>query len=104
MAACLNNLASNYVRQRAYAQAEPLYLRALAVWEAALGSDDPNVATALEGYAAMLRQSGRGKQARPLAERARAIREREASANLAAHWVDARDPRATRRSLLTAGQ
>jgi len=62
------------------------------------------VATALEGYAALLRESGRGKQARPFEERARAIREREARANLAAHWVDARDPRAATRSLRPARQ
>jgi tetratricopeptide (TPR) repeat protein len=39
--ATLNNLAMLYSRQGQYAKAEPLYQRALAIWEKALGPDHP---------------------------------------------------------------
>ena len=42
----LNNLAALYYAQGQYAQAEPLYKRALAIWEKALGPDHPYVARA----------------------------------------------------------
>ena len=43
----LNNLALLYVSQGAYAKAEPLFLRALAIMEKALGPDRPNIAFSL---------------------------------------------------------
>ena len=41
-ASSLNNLAEVYQNQGAYAKAEPLYLRALAIIEKILGSNHPN--------------------------------------------------------------
>jgi tetratricopeptide (TPR) repeat protein len=41
-ASSLNNLAEVYQNQGAYAKAEPLYLRALAIFEKTLGSNHPN--------------------------------------------------------------
>ena len=58
------------------AEAEPLYERAHAIWEKALGPEHPNVATILESYSAMLYKTGREMQARPLNARANAIREK----------------------------
>ena len=40
----LNGLATLYLEQGRYAQAEPLYKRSLAIWEKALGPDDPTAA------------------------------------------------------------
>ncbi len=44
-----------------YAEAEPLYQRSLAIWEKALGTERPEVATGLENYAALLREMGRAE-------------------------------------------
>ena len=41
----LNNLAALYQAQGRYAEAEPLYKRALAISEKALGPEHPDVAT-----------------------------------------------------------
>ncbi len=78
MAGSLNNLAALYAAQGRYAKAEPLYQRALAIAEKALGPDHPHVATALENYAALLRKTGRGNEAAKLEARAKAIRARHA--------------------------
>ena len=51
MATSLNNLAVLYDNQGQYAQAEPLYKRALAIAEKALGPDHPLVATNLNNLA-----------------------------------------------------
>ena len=51
MAMSLNNLAGLYDNQGQYAKAEPLYQRALAICEKALGPEHPDVATCLENYA-----------------------------------------------------
>ena len=47
MALNLNNLAELYRTQGKYADAEPLYQRALATQEKALGPEHPNVALSL---------------------------------------------------------
>jgi hypothetical protein len=44
VARSLNNLADLYKRQGRYADAEPLYLRAAAIREAALGANHPDTA------------------------------------------------------------
>ncbi len=72
--ASLNNLALLYDTQGQYAQAEPLYLRALAILEKALGPEHPNVATSLENYADLLRKTDRNAEAEELEDRARVIR------------------------------
>ncbi len=74
VAATLNNLAKLYQAQGTYAEAEPLHKRALAINEAALESDHPNVALSLEYYAALLRETARADEAEKMAARAREIR------------------------------
>ena len=49
----LNNLAGLYHAQGRYADAEPLYKRALAICEKALGPDHPDVALSLNNLAAL---------------------------------------------------
>ena len=62
------------VDQGRYAEAEPLYKRALAIREKALGPEHPDVATSLENYAALLRETARVDEAERLEARAKAIR------------------------------
>ena len=49
----LNNLASLYKDQGRYADAEPLNMRALAIYKKALGPDHPKFATALNNLASL---------------------------------------------------
>ncbi len=74
MANALNNLAVLYKNQGRYTEAEPLYKRALAIFEKALGPEHPSVATSLENYAVLLRETGRGAEAAKMKARAKAIR------------------------------
>jgi tetratricopeptide (TPR) repeat protein len=69
-----NNLATLYIKQGQYAPAEPLFERALAIREKALGAEHPDVAICMKNYASLLRKSGRPEDAAPLESRARAIR------------------------------
>ena len=72
----LNNLASLYEIQSRYAQAEPLYKRALAIDEKAYGADHPEVATDLNRLASLYKNQSRYGEAEPLYKRALAIREK----------------------------
>ena len=54
--------------------AKPLYQRARAIREMALGPEHPSVATSLENYAVLLRETGRGAAAAKMKARAKAIR------------------------------
>ncbi|MBE9006912.1 CHAT domain-containing protein, partial [Fortiea sp. LEGE XX443] len=54
----LNNLAQLYRTQGNYQQAEPLYLRSLAILEKVLGKEHPNVATSLNNLAALYLAKG----------------------------------------------
>ena len=81
MATSLNNLAFLYWSQGKYAKAEPLYRRALAIREKALGPDHPDLAQSLENYAALLRQTGRSAEATEMEARAKAIRAKHALDN-----------------------
>jgi tetratricopeptide (TPR) repeat protein len=56
-----------------YAEAEPLYKRALAIAEKALGPDHPNVGTTLNNLAELYRAQGHDAEAEPLKKRAQAI-------------------------------
>jgi len=47
----INNLALLYSEQEKYAEAEPLYLEALALYKKILGSEHPYVATSLNNLA-----------------------------------------------------
>ncbi len=55
-------------------EAEPLYQRSLATYEKVLGPEHPTVATSLENYAALLRQTARADEAERMEARAKAIR------------------------------
>ena len=55
-----------YSAQGNYPMGELLYNRALAIWEKALGPEHPHVAASLENYAALLRKTGRGGEARKM--------------------------------------
>lgn len=70
----LNNLAVFYKAQKRYAEAEPLYQRAMAIFEQSLGPRHPNVAICLDNYAELLRKTKRMDEARAMEARARAIR------------------------------
>ncbi len=74
MAASLNNLAGLHQAQGKYAEAEPLFQRSLAIFEKALGPEHPHVATTLENYAALLRETEREDKAEEMEARAKAIR------------------------------
>ncbi len=78
LALSLNNLAVLYKTQGKYAQAEPLYKRAIAIDEKALRLDHPKVARTLENYAALLRKMKRDAEAKKLEARAQAIRAKHA--------------------------
>jgi tetratricopeptide (TPR) repeat protein len=76
-AAILLNKAAVYLCERAlFAEAEPLYQRALAIWEGALGPGHPDVALSLNNLAELYRNQGKYSEAEPLCQRALAIRER----------------------------
>jgi tetratricopeptide (TPR) repeat protein len=53
-----------------YAEAEPLYKRALEIWEKALGPEHPEMATGLINLAALYRAQGRYAEAEPLYKQA----------------------------------
>lgn len=56
--------------------AEPLYQRALAIQEKSMGSDHPDIATALSNLAALYDNQGKYFEAEPLYQRALVIREK----------------------------
>ncbi len=62
-------------------EAEPLYKRALAIREKALGPKHPDLATALENYASLLRKTERTTEATKMEARAEAIRAKHAREN-----------------------
>ena len=70
-----------YDAQDNYAEAEPLYRRALAILEKALGPEHPNVAQVLENYAELLRKTNRKTEAAKMEARAKAIRDKHAAQN-----------------------
>ena len=76
-AALLLNNAALYCHHRGqYADAEPLFERALTILEKMLGPNHPSVATSLETLAGLYRFQGRHAEAEPLYERALAILEK----------------------------
>ncbi|MGH2508657.1 MAG: tetratricopeptide repeat protein, partial [Ktedonobacteraceae bacterium] len=54
----LNNLAELYYQQGKYEQAEPMYQRALRIWEQQLGAEHLETAYALQGLAVLRRDRG----------------------------------------------
>ena len=76
-AARLLNQSGRYLDGRArYAEAEPLYQRALAICEKVLGPDHPSTATSLNNLALLYDHQGRYGEAEPLYQRALAICEK----------------------------
>ena len=73
-AVLLNDLALLYEAQGHYAEPEPLYRRSLVIEEKALGPEHPDVATVLENYAALLRETARADEAEKMEVRAKAVR------------------------------
>jgi len=75
----LNNLAILYKAAGRYAEAEPLYQRALTIFEAALGPAHPKVLTCRQNYTQLLRERQRQAKAAAFehhAKRARTSRAR----------------------------
>ena len=62
----LDHLALLYTSQGRYAEAEPLFKRALAIREKALGPDHPDVASCLNNLAILYKEQGRYAEAEPL--------------------------------------
>ncbi len=75
VAIALNNLAGLLYADGRTDEAEPLFRRALAIWEHCLGPDHPNVASALNNLAGLLQDTNRLGEAEPLYRRALAIDE-----------------------------
>ena len=69
----LNNLAALLQGTNRLAEAEPLYRRALAIFEKSHGPEHPNVASGLNNLAELLRATNRLAEAEPLYRRALAI-------------------------------
>jgi hypothetical protein len=63
----LNNLAAFHTSQEKYSQAEPLYQQALAIMEKGQG-EYPSRLQIVQGYAYLLRETGKEAQARALEE------------------------------------
>jgi len=74
----LYHQADALVAQNRFDDAIPLFERALAIDEKALGPDHPDVAPVLEHYAVPLRRTGRTAQAEAAEDRCRVIRARTA--------------------------
>jgi tetratricopeptide (TPR) repeat protein len=81
LATSLNELATLYESIGRYAQAEPLYVRSLAIREEQLGANHPDTATSLNNLANLYRATGRYAEAEPLYVRSLAINEHELGAN-----------------------
>ena len=81
VASSLNNLAKLYRTQGQFAEALPLYQRALSILELALGPDHSNVATVLESLAILLYNMEQIDVAVPLYQRALAIRARQSQSS-----------------------
>jgi tetratricopeptide (TPR) repeat protein len=72
----LKNLAEHYLAQSRYAEAELLYQRLVIRDKVLLGPEHPNVATNLENYAVLLRETERVDDAEEMEARAKEIRAR----------------------------
>ncbi|HSF23784.1 MAG TPA: CHAT domain-containing protein, partial [Blastocatellia bacterium] len=72
----VNNLAGIYYARGDYAKAEPLYQRALAIYEKALGPNHMLVATALNNLATVYKDKGDYAKAEPLFQRVLVINEK----------------------------
>jgi tetratricopeptide (TPR) repeat protein len=81
LAASINNLANLYHDQGIYAEAEPLYVRSLAISEEQLGANHPDTATSMNNLAGLYESIGRYAEAETLYVRSLAIRKEQLGAN-----------------------
>jgi tetratricopeptide (TPR) repeat protein len=81
LANALGRIANLYADQGRSAEAEPLYLRALAISEEQLGTNHPDTATSINNLATLYKSTGRYAEAEPLYLRALAIRKEQLGAN-----------------------
>jgi len=77
LGALLNRMGFYLDGRANYRSAEPLYRRALQIWEKRLGAEHTRVATALNNLAESLRAQGQYADAEPLYRRALEIREKQ---------------------------
>ena len=90
------NLAAVHRSQKRYSEAESLLLNAIDI-NVRLGLENhPDHAMLLQAYGLVLRKTNRRNEAKSLAKRARALRERHAEENLLRHTVDLSELLATR--------
>jgi tetratricopeptide (TPR) repeat protein len=64
-----------------YREGEPLFKRALSIWEKSVPPDHPYIATALDNLGEVLRAEARYAEAEPLYRRAFTIREKSLGAD-----------------------
>jgi tetratricopeptide (TPR) repeat protein len=81
LADSLNNLACLYESMGRYTEAEPLYVRSLAISEEDLGANHPDTATSLNNLAVLYYSMGKYAEAEPLHVRSLAIKEEQLGAN-----------------------
>jgi tetratricopeptide (TPR) repeat protein len=81
LATSLNDLAFLYKSMGRYAEAEPLYVRSLAIREQELGANHSDTSRILNNLANFYKSTGRYAEAEPLYVRSLAIKEKELGAN-----------------------
>lgn len=78
VARCLTHLATLYLSERCYDEAEPLLLRAVAAWETAPNTNDLYAIITLSCCGDLYRSTGRGEQAQGVEKAAKAMLSRYA--------------------------
>jgi tetratricopeptide (TPR) repeat protein len=81
LASSLNHLAALYDSQGRYSEAEPLYVRSLAIREHELGANHPDVAQSLNNLALLYKSQGHYSKSEPLHVQALRIWEQQLGAN-----------------------
>ena len=76
LAQTITNLATCYAAQAKYNQAEPLYLRALALFEQANWTEKPETLQTMQSYALLLKKTGRDAEASTMLEKVATIRKK----------------------------
>ena len=76
LAQTVTNLATSYAAQDKYSQAEPLYQRALKLFEEANWAEKAETLRTMQLYALMLKNSGRQEEARALLDKVAAIQKK----------------------------
>ena len=75
----LSNLASCYAAQARYDKAEPLYQRALELFEKANWMEQPEAINTMQLYALLLRKTGREDKAKAMLEQAAALKKKNSN-------------------------